>query len=346
MRNTFLHETLDQLVASRNKGSVELELLAKLGHLAPSVHNTQPWKITIHKSHNLMHIAINEARQLPHTDPILRQTWISLGAFLYNILAVCETLGIQVAATRNRHGQTLAFTLNNTNIIRMDELRITIQAIIGRHNNRRNFTSIEVSRSLISRLSQSKKANLDVSIYFVKDRRLLIRLAELSYKASLLAFSSRRVRHELATHINLPFSRRQTGIPASTINSSFMHSLIEKPLARSAKFIEHTARAELQRMRHTPLLALIFSSGDTEDDWLKAGMQYENLCLRATELGLSHSTNAALVEAPDYYKDVSKLLCKTGRLQAVIRIGYAKSSRTRSRRLSLNEVLHISNNTC
>src|SRR5579884_2621683 len=60
-----------------------IEFLLQLAALAPSTHNTQPWRLKI--SDNACELYIDNNRQLPAADPLKRDMYISLGAFLHNL---------------------------------------------------------------------------------------------------------------------------------------------------------------------------------------------------------------------------------------------------------------------
>ena len=87
--------------ASRDfKEQNDVLLLGPEGHtilhnasLAPSGHNSQPWRVRICK-HNEWVIEADPARRLPCVDPDNRELLLSLGAFLENLLITAATFGL------------------------------------------------------------------------------------------------------------------------------------------------------------------------------------------------------------------------------------------------------------
>lgn len=56
------------------------------GLLAPSAHNTQPWKISLDRGNPLVfNLFVDSSRLLPHSDPYSRQITMSQGTFLENV---------------------------------------------------------------------------------------------------------------------------------------------------------------------------------------------------------------------------------------------------------------------
>ena len=71
--------------------------LVRLATLAPSGHNTQPWKFVV--SPNEIRIYPDLTRRVPAVDPDNRELWISLGGALENLLIAAERAGYQAEAS-------------------------------------------------------------------------------------------------------------------------------------------------------------------------------------------------------------------------------------------------------
>ena len=63
----------------------QLRYLCALGHLAPSTHNTQPWRFLIDTAASAIDIYIERTCILPASDPAGREAVISIGASAENI---------------------------------------------------------------------------------------------------------------------------------------------------------------------------------------------------------------------------------------------------------------------
>src|SRR4051812_23735567 len=63
--------------------------------LAPSLHNTQPWKFMIHD--NEMRVLADRSRQLQIADPDARELYISLGCALENLLTAATFFGLSAS---------------------------------------------------------------------------------------------------------------------------------------------------------------------------------------------------------------------------------------------------------
>ena len=76
------------------KGRAEqLRFLVNYAVLAPSNHNSQPWKFCIH--HDQMDVLIDKTRMLSFIDPHLRQMKISCGAAIGNVEVAGKYFGLE-----------------------------------------------------------------------------------------------------------------------------------------------------------------------------------------------------------------------------------------------------------
>lgn len=64
-----------------------------LASLAPSTHNTQPWKVRVISKDEVV-VLLDETRLLPAVDPDRREAFVSIGAFLENLVRGAGTQGL------------------------------------------------------------------------------------------------------------------------------------------------------------------------------------------------------------------------------------------------------------
>lgn len=69
--------------------------ILELAASAPSGHNAQPWTVAVQEPGRWM-LGLAAARRLPAVDPANRETLLSLGAFLENLVQAAESAGFEV----------------------------------------------------------------------------------------------------------------------------------------------------------------------------------------------------------------------------------------------------------
>ncbi len=110
--------------------------------LAPSGHNTQPWKFSI--TGDCIRIFPDFTRALPVVDPDNRELYISLGCALENLVIAAECAGYDPEVEYFPAGapdECLSVILKHSNATGDDDL---FQAISKRHTNRREYNKQQI----------------------------------------------------------------------------------------------------------------------------------------------------------------------------------------------------------
>ena len=117
--------------------------------LAPSVHNTQPWRFVIGKG--VLQVHADWARQLPVLDPSGRQLLISCGCALFNARVAVAAAGYDAIVDRSpdpTQAGALALVSLPNQPVEWLPLRRLDAVIELRQSNRRRFADDPVPRDL------------------------------------------------------------------------------------------------------------------------------------------------------------------------------------------------------
>ena len=98
IREIPLHTPLNYKTLSKDE---QMQYLCALGHLAPSTHNTQPWRFAIQD--NQITIYVYRPHVLPASDVIGRQAIISVGCAMENIIISARYLGLKPTITLSKN---------------------------------------------------------------------------------------------------------------------------------------------------------------------------------------------------------------------------------------------------
>jgi hypothetical protein len=300
--------------------------------LAPSVHNTQPWKVKIDKG-NLL-ILVDQTRRLTHGDPTGRETYISLGIFTEACVLAMAHYGFSAQAPAV-NGDSIVLKISKTD--KSSDDSADIEALKRRFTDRTIYKPAELTAEAIARLDASWHTN-NVEVICTADRQLINKTAELTRHALLLAFSNPAFRRELTDYFvdkpSVPY-----GIPLSTLVTNKLKARFVKRLINSGVNRKQEAQTEHKRWRSASGLVFILADGDTKNYWLESGRAYLRASLEIQKLGFNQATSAAIVEASDFHEDIEKLLGTSKRIQSVIRIGRGSKKKRPSGRLTPQELL-------
>ena len=89
--------TWDTAFRTKSAVSEQMRELVRYGTLAPSGHNTQPWKFAIRG--NTIRVLPDYSRRLAVIDPQDRELWISLGCVLENLAIAARSAGYETEIT-------------------------------------------------------------------------------------------------------------------------------------------------------------------------------------------------------------------------------------------------------
>lgn len=307
--------------------------------LAPSSHNTQPWRF-VSGDHELL-ICADRTRSLPNIDPFDRELIISCGAALFNLRVALAHFLIPVEIT------TLPYSAEPDVVARiafpesgpaLKELADLFNAITKRATNRGPYIVEDISDRVIERLkSAAESEGLDVA--FARTSRERERVARLVAAADRRQFDDPRFRRELASWIHS--SRRDDGMPAFSQGFQALAD-IANPIAaliiRTFDVGEGVAATHEQLARGSPLLVSLSSPTDDNQGWLATGMGLQRLLLAATELGYATSYLNQPIEVLDFRGLLATELRTAGYPQVLLRVGRGAVA-THSPRRPLREVL-------
>lgn len=288
--------------------------------LAPSVHNSQPWRYRVDT--DSIELLADPTRRLPVADPDDRELRLACGAALFNLRLALLNLGVEPEVTMHSNpdvGSLATIRRGGSATMLADEAAL-YRAIRRRHTNRKPFLDQPVGTS---------------------DRHALITAAEEEHCRLKIVDD---VYQQAALHgLLVRAHQRQTSDPrwVAEFNSWLMRSASDHEgvtLAASGPQPEmqdtwvlrdfgmgHSpVRQPGKDFESQPLIAVLTSYVDDPLAQLQSGQALQRILLSATALGLSASFLSQVIEVADIRAELRQLL--GGRLypQAAVRIGYGQ----------------------
>jgi hypothetical protein len=307
--------------------------------LAPSSHNTQPWRF-VSGDRELL-ICADRTRSLPNIDPFDRELIISCGAALFNLRVALAHFLIPVEIT------TFPYSAEPDVVARiafpesgpaLNELADLFGAITRRATNRGPYIVEDIPDPVVERLKSAAEAEgLDVAFARTSSERE--RVARLVAVADRRQFDDPRFRRELASWIHS--SRRDDGMPAYSQGFQALAD-VANPIAamiiRTFDVGEGVAATHEQLARGSTLLVALSSPTDDNHGWLATGMGLQHLLLAATGLGYSTSYLNQPIEVSDFRSLLVTELRTASYPQVLLRMGRGAVA-THSPRRPLRHVL-------
>ena len=309
---------------------------------APSVHNTQPWRL--HLVSDQLRIYADRSRQLPVLDPTGRQLVISVGCAMMNARVAIAGRGYDVAVERfpDTADPALAAVLRivgkdsgsiDQSFARLDEV------VEVRQTNRRRFTDEPVPEALLETLEAAALAE-DSQLVVVRNPDQRMAVAALSQRADNIENLNPAYRAELRAWTSDDPERRD-GVPALAVPHVTGETQDEVPIrdfdTRGAGGLPPATHSSREQC-----LVLLCTSGDGQRDWLRAGEALERILLEIARHGFMASPLTQVTEVPAARAELRRELSLVMYPHVLLRVGKAPLT-PRSRRRRLVDVLFEQN---
>jgi hypothetical protein len=297
--------------------------------LAPSVHNTQPWRFELHP--NQLTLSADRSRQLQVLDPTGRQLTISCGCALFNARVALAASGLGVSVDRSA-GDIDDVLARITATDRADDSIAALDRVIElRHTNRRRFATDEVPVEVLDSLERAALAE-DSSLVPVRGEEQQLILARLSQRADAAQLLDPAYRAELRAWTSTDLERTD-GVPTAAVPHVDGTAHDDIPIRDFDTSGLGALPAETESSRHQCLL-LLCTRGDHPADWLRAGEALERVLLEVTRHGFVASPLTQVIEVAPVRALLRAELGLSGYPHVLIRVGRAPSTpATRRRRL-------------
>jgi nitroreductase len=290
--------------------------MLKSATLAPSMHNTQPWRFRVDRATQTVELFADPARMLRHGDPHGRAVHIACGAALFNLRLAIAVAGREpVVRLLPDAGQPLLLAaVRLAGRFRPGEVEYELHAAIeARHTNRHPFSNRRVPPGVLADLADA--AALEGAVLHFPDHAETARLLRLVGEAERDMLADPAYLAELARWVG--GSRDAEGIPDSALGP-------RDPM-------QQTPTREFTPGRHqpsnyawfeeSPQLAVLSTAGATPVDWLRAGQALQRVLLTATARGIATSPLTQPLETPDAWM-VRDPRSGAERPQMILRLGY------------------------
>lgn len=276
--------------------SRDVALQAAVGQavLAPSVHNTQPWRFLLRRA--ALDITADRSRQLAVLDPTGRQLHLSLGCALLNARVSLAASGCPHSVVRlpdPEDADVIARVELDTGYAVDPALAALDRFITRRQTNRRRFATDPVPEELVDRLV--RVAGIEgAHLHPVVDPDDRQELARLSQRADVQQLTDAAYRAELRVWTG-DDPRRLDGVRAAVVPHVDGSAGDEVPIRDFDTHGVGRLPAETHSSAHQCLL-ILGTELDNPQAWVRAGEALERVWLEITKAGFVASVFTQVVE--------------------------------------------------
>jgi len=310
--------------------------------MAPSSHNTQPWRFRIVGSN--LELLVDRGRQLEVIDRERRQQIQSCGCALYNARVTVRAMGyldeIAAVLAEPERPDLLAILRLGQPYLATHLDHALYAAIPRRRTNRRPFLSRPVASAITDQLIAAAADAEATMIRLLPDQKRA--LAHLVDEADRQQYRDPEFRAELGRWLVPTGSTRRDGIPfvekeyGTALPFSVMRTL--RTSALGAEF----GTLEDELVSGSPVVAILGTRYDEPAEWFACGQALQAVLLLATTFDLSAAFLNQVLELPELRRQIAALAPEVGYPHMVVRLGHPEDPvRHPAPRRPVEDVLEI-----
>ncbi|MBI4196164.1 MAG: nitroreductase [Betaproteobacteria bacterium] len=299
-----------------------MRFLVRYAILAPSTHNSQPWRFRL--AGDTLELFADRGRSLPVVDPDNRGLLISCGAALFNLRTAMYYFGLAAEARpfpEPGRPDLLARIRLDAAQLRPGEWGELLRAIPLRVTNRGRFEATEVPVTLDAAMRAAAHGE-GAWLTTFKTARAKQAVGRLVAEGDRIQFENAEFRRELAQWLHS--ARDKDGLPGYSKGIDEKLDFVTPVtayLVRTFDFGNGVAARDRELATGSPLLACLDTARDDPLSWLNAGQALQRVLLVATARGFHASFLNQPIEVAHLRPRLASLAERKAFPQLLLRIG-------------------------
>jgi nitroreductase len=316
--------TPDGYAACRSDAE-RLRFLLHYAVLAPSGHNTQPWRFRF-SGKGALELRADRSRALPVVDPADRALVISCAAALANLRAAAAALGLGLAVELLPDGadpNLLARVGATGPQAPAPDGNALLGAMVARRSTRFAYAPEPVPAAARAAAIGAAARAGDATLHWVDEPARRHALAELIAEGDHTQMADPAFRRELAGWVRSRQGASRDGMSGAAFGMPDLLSFVGALAIRTFDMGEGQAARDRALAEGSPALAVVTTPGDMPRDWMAAGEAMQRALLALTTAGLTSSFLNQPIEVPALRPRLAAALSTAEVPQILFRVGRA-----------------------
>lgn len=287
-----------------------LRFLLRYAVLAPSSHNTQPWRFEVKA--DTVEAFGDGSRWLRVADPDRREMHISVGCAVENLLVAGEHFGLagHVAYGSGAEEEGPVASVQFGPRLGDPEPPWLFAALTRRRTPRDPFAERAVALEVLDAFHGCVEGD-DLHLWLVTDPATRHRVEDLVALADREAYASPEYRRELARWVG-----------AGAFGTGWVESQVARLAVAALDLGPRAARRDAALVASAPVVGILTSSTDDRPARVRIGRVYERISLVAASLGIGVQPLSTIVQVPETRRAIAELIPGPYVVQQPFRAGY------------------------
>lgn len=297
--------------------------LTRYAVLAPSGHNTQPWKFGVTEEGVALYA--DYSRRLPVADSDDRELTMSLGAAIANLRVAAAHFGlssdVKPEPEPGRKEMLALVTLREGGEVDR-KMASLFPCITQRRTNRSKYEDKPLSAEDLARLEGFISYG-SASLKIVTDDEWKNRIADLVLEGDFTRMSDKAFRSELADWMRPTGDARGDGLAADALGIPSPLSGLINWAMRAFNMGKSTGKKDAELVKESAAMVVALGEDETSS-LLDAGQLFETFVLAAVPLSIQYSFFNLPVEVPETRAGLQDTIEAEKLPQLLFRLGYGR----------------------
>lgn len=294
----------------------KLQFFVKYAVLAPSGHNTQPWRFG-HEGQTLR-LEFDSSRHLAYSGSLAAEPHVSLGACLEVLRLAALGFGYELKIKYVMQAELIA-TIQLGAPTQADPSLLS--AICHRASNRSFYKDEPLAKTAIDQLLTNELK--EASLLAVTDKATIRYLAEETKIATEVIMSDPQFRAELSVWVRNNHTKQVDGMPGFVQGMPTPPSMIAKHVIKHLDISKGQAKKDSARVLNSPAVILVSAHQFSPQAFMEVGRLYARVCVLAQQAGLATNGVGAATIDPEAKLRIKNKLHLDYLPTALIRLGHA-----------------------
>lgn len=293
--------------ASLSGPPIDYRELIRLGSLAASSHNTQPWTFT--PENGRIRIEPDYSRRCPVVDPDDAHLFRSLGCAAENIVHAAAAIGLRADIDINAAAAVPAVTIH---LVADPDCRATelADAITSRQCTKAPYDGHPIDQDHLAALAPAEP-RYGVRTIVLTDTAAMQPIVALVERGNRAQLTDPAFRDELLSWIR-PNDHQSLasgdGLSGRTMGSPSIPTWLAKRLLPLLVTAKRQVKTDTANIASSAGIAVFVTDGNNVSDWVNAGRCYERFALQATVLDICNAFINQPIEVPSLRPELEQYL--------------------------------------